>query len=269
MSHPAYRGAAAGPGNGRGRGLGAAVQQPRDHDARGTNTWVLRGPGSDEMVVVDPGPDDDEHLGRLADLGHPAGADQSQARRPHRRHRQDRRRHRRPPCGRSAGSCAGSAVHSPTERVIEAATAHHRAGHPGHTADSLSFLVGDAVLTADTVLGRHHRHRRQDGSLTDYLGRCAGHAGARAPGRAAGARTRTRRSAGRQRDVPRAPRGSAWTRSARPCVRSVRTRPRGRSSSTSTPTSTRNSGTPPRSRCAPSWTTCGASGPAWPAARSR
>ena len=39
----------------------------------GTNTWVLRGPGSDEMVVVDPGPDDpgvsDEHIERLAALG--------------------------------------------------------------------------------------------------------------------------------------------------------------------------------------------------------
>ncbi len=35
----------------------------------GTNTWVLRGPGSDEMVIVDPGPDDDEHIGKLAELG--------------------------------------------------------------------------------------------------------------------------------------------------------------------------------------------------------
>ena len=35
----------------------------------GTNTWVLRGPGSDEMVVVDPGPDDDAHLARLAAVG--------------------------------------------------------------------------------------------------------------------------------------------------------------------------------------------------------
>ncbi len=35
----------------------------------GTNTWVLRGPGSAEMVIVDPGPDDAEHIGRLADLG--------------------------------------------------------------------------------------------------------------------------------------------------------------------------------------------------------
>ena len=25
----------------------------------GTNTWVLRGQGSDEMMIVDPGPDDE------------------------------------------------------------------------------------------------------------------------------------------------------------------------------------------------------------------
>ena len=35
----------------------------------GTNTWVLRGPGSDEMVIVDPGPEDDEHIARIAELG--------------------------------------------------------------------------------------------------------------------------------------------------------------------------------------------------------
>lgn len=35
----------------------------------GTNTWVLRAPRSDEIVVVDPGPDDDEHIARVAELG--------------------------------------------------------------------------------------------------------------------------------------------------------------------------------------------------------
>lgn len=35
----------------------------------GTNTWVLRGSGSDEVVVVDPGPDDDEHITRVAEHG--------------------------------------------------------------------------------------------------------------------------------------------------------------------------------------------------------
>ena len=36
---------------------------------KGTNTWVLRGKGSDELVIVDPGPDDDEHITRVAALG--------------------------------------------------------------------------------------------------------------------------------------------------------------------------------------------------------
>ena len=36
----------------------------------GTNTWVLQGRGSDEMVIVDPGPEeDDEHIDLIAGLG--------------------------------------------------------------------------------------------------------------------------------------------------------------------------------------------------------
>ncbi len=41
---------------------------------------------------------------------------------------------------------------------------------PGHTADSLSFVLDDAVLTADTVLGRGTTViDNEDGSLADYL----------------------------------------------------------------------------------------------------
>jgi glyoxylase-like metal-dependent hydrolase (beta-lactamase superfamily II) len=41
---------------------------------------------------------------------------------------------------------------------------------PGHTADSLSFVLPDAVLTADTVLGRGTTViDNEDGSLRDYL----------------------------------------------------------------------------------------------------
>ncbi len=41
---------------------------------------------------------------------------------------------------------------------------------PGHTADSVSFVLDDAVLTADTVLGRGTTViDTTDGSLADYL----------------------------------------------------------------------------------------------------
>ena len=35
----------------------------------GTNSWVLRAPGQRGCVVVDPGPDEDRHLDRLAEQG--------------------------------------------------------------------------------------------------------------------------------------------------------------------------------------------------------
>ncbi|MBO0866602.1 MAG: MBL fold metallo-hydrolase, partial [Mycobacterium sp.] len=41
---------------------------------------------------------------------------------------------------------------------------------PGHTADSVSFVVDDAVLTADTILGRGTAViDKDDGNLGDYL----------------------------------------------------------------------------------------------------
>ena len=78
----------------------------------GTNTWVLRGPRSDELVIVDPGPGRRRahRPGRRAGP-HRAGADQPPARRPHRRHRQAGRADRRTgACGGSSSSCAATAV---------------------------------------------------------------------------------------------------------------------------------------------------------------
>lgn len=148
----------------------------------GTNTWVLRGPGSDEMVVVDPGPDDDEHIARLAGLGtislvlishkhddHTGGIDKI--------------RDATGATVRSVGSGFLRGLGGPLTdgEVIDAAGVRITVmATPGHTADSLSFVLEDgrgecsdgrgAVLTADTVLGRGTTViDDEDGSLADYL----------------------------------------------------------------------------------------------------
>ena len=138
----------------------------------GTNTWVLRGVGSDEMVIVDPGPDDDAHLERIAALGkiplvlishkhddHTGGIDKLVG--------------MTGAVVRSVGSGFLRGLGGPLTdgEVIDAAGLQIKVmATPGHTADSLSFVVDDAVLTADTVLGRGTTViDNEDGSLRDYL----------------------------------------------------------------------------------------------------
>lgn len=138
----------------------------------GTNTWVLRGPGSDEMVVVDPGPEDDDHIARLAALGriplvlishrhpdHTGGIDKLVA--------------ASGATVRSVGSGFLRGLGAPLRdgEVIEAAGVRITVmATPGHTSDSMSFVLDDAVLTADTVLGRGTTViDGEDGSLADYL----------------------------------------------------------------------------------------------------
>ncbi|QIV82562.1 MBL fold metallo-hydrolase [Mycolicibacterium frederiksbergense] len=138
----------------------------------GTNTWVLRGPRSDEMVIVDPGPDDTEHIDRIAALGkiglvlishkhgdHTDGIDMLVE--------------RTGAVVRAVGSGFLRGMGGPLTdgEVIDAAGLRITVmATPGHTVDSLSFLVDDAVLTADTVLGRGTTViDDEDGSLAAYL----------------------------------------------------------------------------------------------------
>lgn len=138
----------------------------------GTNTWVLRGPGSDEMVVVDPGPEDDEHIARIAELGTIPLVLISHKHEDH-TGAIDKIVDRTGAVARAVGSGFLRGLGGPLTdgEVIDAAGLRITVmDTPGHTADSVSFLLDDAVLTADTVLGRGTTViDKEDGSLAEYL----------------------------------------------------------------------------------------------------
>ncbi len=138
----------------------------------GTNTWVLRGPGSDEMVIVDPGPDDADHIDRIAALGRIQLVLISHK---HGDHTEgiDKLVDRTGAVVRAVGSGFLRGLGGPLTdgEVIDAAGLRITVmATPGHTSDSLSFVLDDAVLTADTVLGRGTTViDDEDGSLAAYL----------------------------------------------------------------------------------------------------
>ena len=140
----------------------------------GTNTWVLREPGARRSVVVDPGPPDEAHLDAVAEAAGEVGVvllthhhlDHSEAARAFAE---------RVGCGvraldpewrlGSEGLAGGDVVEVDGLEIRVVST-------PGHTADSLSFVLpGDgAVLTGDTVLGRGTTVvAHPDGQLGAYL----------------------------------------------------------------------------------------------------
>lgn len=152
----------------------------------GTNTWVLGVPGAGGVLVVDPGPLDEGHLAAVAARGPVLGVLLT---------------HGHPDHGEGLerfltltgaelltfdGARAGAGTPGPAEGPAGSATAAvggvaEIAGltvralvTPGHTADSLCFLVESAdervVCTGDTILGRGTTVvAHPDGDLGDYL----------------------------------------------------------------------------------------------------
>ena len=140
----------------------------------GTNTWVLREPGAHRSVVVDPGPEVMSHLDLVAEVAGEVGvvllthghADHSEA-------------------AKTFGEQMGCPVRAldPVHRlgeeglrdgdVVDVDGLEIRVvGTPGHTSDSLSFVLPAerAVLTGDTVLGRGTTVvAHPDGELGAYL----------------------------------------------------------------------------------------------------
>ncbi len=143
----------------------------------GTNTWLIAEPGSSSVVVIDPGPDDEEHLRRV--LTEAVAGDR----------RVDRILLTHGHLDHSAGAArlaelSGAPVQAadPAHRlgteglaggdVVTAAGCELRViGTPGHSADSVSFLLpaDGALFTGDTVLGRGTTVIAKDGNLGDYL----------------------------------------------------------------------------------------------------
>ncbi len=144
----------------------------------GTNTWVLRAPGRSGVVVVDPGPLDEAHLSAVletasADGGHVELVLYSHW---HQDHTEsiDRFAELTGAVARAfdAQWCRGAAPLIPGEVLEVDGLQIEVHATPGHTADSLSFLLTDegSLLTADTILGRGTTVvAHPDGSLSDYL----------------------------------------------------------------------------------------------------
>jgi glyoxylase-like metal-dependent hydrolase (beta-lactamase superfamily II) len=121
----------------------------------GTNTWILRGAGEQDCIVVDPGYEDIPHLTKVAEAGpvslilltHHHGDHVDGA----------------PWLAQKTGAqvrafdpkLCQDAPPLVDGEVVAAAGVDLTVLHtPGHTDDSISLRMADAVLTGDTILGR-------------------------------------------------------------------------------------------------------------------
>ena len=143
----------------------------------GTNSWLLRAPGTAACVVVDPGEDDLPHLERVAAA---AGAVSLILI----THRHPDHVGGAPWLARQTGApmraldpalTVGGSPLVDGELIEAAGVRLQVVATPGHTSDSVSFLldgpgVAPAVLTGDTVLGRGTTViAHPDGALGPYL----------------------------------------------------------------------------------------------------
>jgi glyoxylase-like metal-dependent hydrolase (beta-lactamase superfamily II) len=137
----------------------------------GTNTWVLRAPGEERAVVIDPGPLDEGHLNRIAGYGPVRAILVTHG---HHDHVEGAARLSELLGGTpvlAADSRHGKPI---PRRSTDDGLDIQVLDTPGHTADSVCFLVrsGDAqaMFTGDTILGRGTTVvAAPDGSLGAYL----------------------------------------------------------------------------------------------------
>lgn len=148
----------------------------------GTNSFVLRAPGADSTVIVDPGPEDAAHLDRLAAIGR---VELILLTHHHADHAASIHTFARttgaPVRAADPRLCVDAPPLEDGAEISAAGCRIRTIATPGHTADSVCFqLPGDAaadgtalpegsVLTGDTILGRGTTIIADDGDLGDYL----------------------------------------------------------------------------------------------------
>jgi glyoxylase-like metal-dependent hydrolase (beta-lactamase superfamily II) len=133
----------------------------------GTNTWVLRAPGAQGAVVVDPGPQDEGHLAAVAGSGPVRLIIATHG---HPDHVEGMERFRE--------LCPEAVLVAPSDGAVlaECGLVIRLLATPGHTADSYCLVVSLAdggqpgVLSGDTILGRGTTVvAYPDGDLGAYL----------------------------------------------------------------------------------------------------
>ena len=125
----------------------------------GTNTWVLRASDHSRAIVVDPGPDDPQHLQAVLEASGPAGVGLIVLTHGHADHAE---------AAVSFAEMAKAPVRAIEPQLCKDAEPLRHLEildvdgvrvqvitTPGHTADSACFIVSEdrAVLTGDTILG--------------------------------------------------------------------------------------------------------------------
>jgi glyoxylase-like metal-dependent hydrolase (beta-lactamase superfamily II) len=143
----------------------------------GTNTWVLRAPGEESGLVIDPGPLDEGHLARIAEHGPFLGILVTHG---HHDHVEGAARLSEllggtPVRAADPAHCVNGKPLAASEKGETIAGLAIRILHtPGHTADSVCFLIElgneQVMFTGDTILGRGTTVvAKPDGDLGAYL----------------------------------------------------------------------------------------------------
>lgn len=144
----------------------------------GTNTWLVSAPDSTTAVLIDPGPADPRHLAAVSDAVARRGQRVATILLTHGHFDHSEGAHlfsqefsasvsALDPQHRFGGEGLGDG-----DVVAQAGVELEVVGTPGHSSDSLSFLLREngALLTGDTVLGRGTTVvAHPDGRLDEYL----------------------------------------------------------------------------------------------------